>query len=305
MMEMIYDCVIAGGGPGGLSAALTLGRARRRVLLCDFGAPRNAATVHMHNFVTRDGVTPAEFRRIAREQLATYPHVDVRDVRVEEIRGEAGAFDVRLSEGRVRARRILLCTGMIDELPEIEGLRACWGRSIFICPYCHAWEVQDRRFAYLATNVEKLGFALLLRAWTSDVVVLTDGKLVIPPDMRAQLNAGGVRVEERSIARLIHAGDQLQGIEFADGESLPREVLFVHPRQRHADLVTSLGLKLDAMNFVEIDAMRQTSRPGIYAGGDLVSGMQGAVIAAASGSQAAATLNHALVVELATSSWLP
>ena len=149
---MPYDVVIAGGGPAGLAAALLLGRARKRVLLCDAGTPRNAAAVHVHGFVTRDGITPAEFRRIGRQQLEAYPDVEAREVRVEEIRGERGAFDVRLTTGRVQARRILLCTGMIDELPEIDGFRALWGTSIFQCPYCHGWEIQNQRFGYLATK---------------------------------------------------------------------------------------------------------------------------------------------------------
>ena len=164
----------AAGQPG-LAAGLMLGRARKRVLLCDAGPPRNAAAVHVHGFVTRDGITPAEFRRIGREQLEAYPGVEAREVRVEDIRGELGAFDVRLTPGSVQARRIILCTGMIDELPEIDGFRALWGTSVFQCPYCHGWEIQNQRFGYLAPNLEALTFPLLLRSWTSDVTVLTDG----------------------------------------------------------------------------------------------------------------------------------
>ena len=207
---MSYDVVIAGGGPAGLAAALTLGRARKRVLLCDAGPRRNAAAVHMHNFVTRDGIAPSEFRRIGRQQLEPYRNVEMREARIEDVRGARGAFEVQLSTGSVQARRVLLCTGMVDELPQIEGLGALWGKSVFICPYCHAWEVQDRRYAYLATNLEKIDFALLLRGWTSDVVVLTSGRLVLPADVVARLNAGGVRVDDRPIARLVATTDGLE-----------------------------------------------------------------------------------------------
>jgi thioredoxin reductase len=300
MNNMIYDAVIVGGGPAGLSAALTLGRARKRVLLCDSGPRRNAAAVHMHNFVTRDGTPPDEFRRIARQGLETYPNVEIDDARVEEIGGEAGAFNVRLSTRNVEARRVLLCTGMIDELPDIEGVRQLWGTSIFICPYCHAWEVQDKRFAYLATSVDKLGFALLLRSWTSDVVVLTSGRLSIPAETSTQFAAAGVRVEERPVARLISGADGLDRIELADGDSLPCEILFMHPPQRQVDIVESLGLRLDTMGYVEVDAMRETSRRGIYAAGDLTSPVQSAVLSAAAGMQSAANLNHGLTLELAT-----
>jgi thioredoxin reductase len=303
---MPYDVVIAGGGPAGLAAALALGRGRKRVLLCDAGPPRNAAATHVHNFVTRDGTPPAEFRRIARQQLEPYPSVEVRDVRVEDISGERGAFEVRVANGSEQARRVLLCTGMVDELPDLEGFRALWGRSLFQCPYCHGWEVQDRRFAYLAASVEAVPFALFLRGWTSDVVVLTNGAFALPPDTAASLAAAGVRLEDRRITRLRSNDDRLEAIEFADGGSLPRDVLFLHPPQRQVDLVRALGLALDSKGYVQVDeAQRETSRPGIYAGGDLVMEAQGALLAAASGLQAAARLNHALTLELATSGALP
>ena len=299
---MSYDVVIAGGGPAGLAAALTLGRARKRVLLCDAGPRRNAAAVHMHNFVTRDGTAPTEFRRIARQQLEPYRNVETREARIEDVRGARGAFDVQLSTGSVQARRILLCTGMVDELPQIEGLGALWGKSVFICPYCHAWEVQDRRYAYLAINLEKIDFALLLRGWTSDVVVLTGGRVVLPADVVARLNAGGVRVDDRAIARLVPTSNaqDLERIEFTDGSSMERDVLFLHPPQHQIQIVRALGLGLDPGGYVRVDATtRETSVAGIYAAGDLVMPMQGALLAAASGTAAAGMLNHALTVELA------
>jgi thioredoxin reductase len=307
-MNMLYDVVVAGGGPAGLAAALTLGRARKRVLLCDAGPRRNAAAVHVHNFVTRDGITPAEFRRIGRQQLEPYRNVETREARIEEVGGTSGAFDVRLSTGRVQARRILLCTGMVDELPDIEGLGSLWGKSIFLCPYCHAWEVQNRRFAYLATNVERLDFALLLRGWTDDVIVLTQGALTIPSAMQARLDAAGVQVDERPVTRLVATmdGPELERVEFSDGSSIGRDVLFLHPPQHQTEIVTSLGLVLDAAGYVQVDAKtRETSVSGIYVAGDLLAPMQGALIAAASGTLTAGMLNHALTVDLAVQGALP
>ena len=301
-----FDVVIVGGGPAGLSAALALGRGRKRVLLCDAGPRRNSAAEQVHNFVTRDGIPPTEFRRIGREQLAPYPSVEIRDVGVEAIDGDKGAFAVRLTTGAVRARRILLATGMIDELPELDGFRALWGKSIFQCPYCHGWEVQDRRFGVLAGTVEMVEFAFLLRGWSHDVVALTEGKLSVPAELQGNLARAGIRLDQRSITRLAARDQHLEAVQFADGATIPLEVIFAHPPQSQVPLVRSLGLTLDSGGYVQVDeARRETSRPGIYAAGDLITPIQSAVLAAAAGMRAAATVNHALMMELATTGALP
>jgi thioredoxin reductase len=291
-----FDVVIVGGGPAGLSAALNLGRARKRVLLCDAGPRRNAAAEQIHGFVTQDGTPPTDFRRIGRRQLETYTNVDARDVHVEEIGGERGAFQVRLASGDVAARRILLCTGMIDVLPDIEGFRELWGRSIFQCPYCHGWEVQDRKFGFLAPGAELIDFALLLRGWSGDVTVLTDGKFSVPPEARTRLDGAGVRVEERGIVRLSGGDEGLERIELADGGSLPLDVLFARPPQRQVALVQALGPALDPGGYVQVEEQR-TSIPGIYAAGDLATPKQSAILAAAAGMNAAAMLNLELSAE--------
>jgi thioredoxin reductase len=303
---MEYDVVIVGGGPAGLSAALNLGRARKRVLVCDAGPRRNAAAEQIHGFVTRDGTEPAEFRRVARRQMEPYSGVEVRDVGAAEIRGASGEFEVRLEGGgAARARRILLATGMIDELPEIDGLRPLWGRSILICPYCHGWEVQDRRVGFLAPGPDMLEFALLLRGWTSHLVALTDGRFAVPAEAAEPLVSAAVAIETRRIARLAGQGDRLERVEFEEGEPLGLDVLFARPPQRQVAVVQALGLALDANAYIAVDGHRQTSIPGIYAAGDLVTPMQSAILAAASGAQAAAMINHELTAELAISGALP
>jgi thioredoxin reductase len=298
---MTFNVVIIGGGPAGLAAALALGRARRRVLLVDGGARRNAAAERVHNFVTRDGTPPDEFRRIARQQLEPYASVEVRDARVEAIHGERGAFEVRLDTGSVSARRILLCTGMVDELPALEGFRSLWGQSIFQCPYCHGWEVRDQSFGVLVERVELLEFAVLLRSWTATVVVLTHGAFAVPDPVRARLGAAGVAIDERPIRRLVARGDRLESVEFDAGSPRRVDVLFARPPQRQVALVQALGVALDDGGYVRVDDMLETSLPGVYAGGDLITPMQGAILAAASGTRAAAALNHALTAELAAS----
>jgi thioredoxin reductase len=300
----IYDVVIVGGGPGGLSAALALGRARKRVLLCDAGPRRNAAAEHVNNFLTRDGTPPDEIRRIAREQLGKYPNVEVRDARVAAIAGDRGAFRVTIGDTAVDARRILLVTGMIDEELPIEGFRALWGQSIFQCPYCHGWEIQDQRWGYLgraADLAHVLPFALQIRGWTRDVTVFTHGAFELAADVRATLATAGVRVETAPIARLVATDGRLSAALLTTGVHIPLDALFTHPPQRQTDLVRSLGVALDDNGFVAVDPMRrETSIPGIYAAGDIVTRMQGAVLAAASAGQAAAMINVELTMELAT-----
>jgi thioredoxin reductase len=299
---MLYDVVIVGGGPGGLSAALALGRARKRVLLCDDGPRRNALAEHINNFVTRDGTPPEEFRREGRRQLGKYTNVEVRDVRVESVSGSRGAFSVHLTSGVVEARRILLSTGMIDEMLPIDGFRELWGHSVFQCPYCHGWENQDRRWGYLARAVDEahlLPFALQARGWTSDLAVFTGGAFDIAEESCRRLLSAKIRIETAPISRLVGRAGQLEAVELEGGTRVPCDVLFAHPPQRHVELVRALGVALDDAGYVQVDATkRETSVPGIYAAGDLTTRMQGAILAASAGTQAAAMLNLELSMEL-------
>lgn len=291
---MRYDVIIVGGGPAGLSAALALGRARKRVLLCDSGPRRNARAEHLYNFVTRDGTPPSEFRRIGRQQLAPYPNVECRDVAVASIGGERDAFSVNTAEEVVFARRVLLCTGMIDELPATPGFAELWGHSIVQCPYCHGWEAQDQRWGYLL-RAEALGhvvpFVMQLRGWTSTVHLFTNG-LQVPEEVLDRLSSSGVGIVGEPVVGFEGESTKLRSIDLADGGRVPCDVLFAHPPQRQVPLVSGLGLVLDAEGFVVADAMtRQTSIPGMYAAGDLTTRMQAAIAAAATGTQAAAMIN--------------
>lgn len=299
---MSFDVLIVGGGPAGLAAALLLGRARKRVLLCDAGPRRNAAASHVQGFVTRDGIPPDQFRRIAREQLAAYPGVAVRDVAVVAIERSAAGFAITLEDERVTVRRVILATGMVDDVPDLPGLRSLWGTSVVQCPYCHGWEVRDQRFGYLAAKADAVEWALLLRGWTDDVMVFTGGRFPVPEDTRIRLAAARIGIEERPIAGVhsqsgTDATPRLAHIELADGTRVPRDVLFAHPPQRQTALVASLGLTVDDRGYVSIDEHAATSVPGLHAAGDLTTGYQSATLAAAAGFRAGASVNHALTIE--------
>lgn len=299
--DLRADVLVVGGGPGGLSAALALGRAAKRVVVCDAGPPRNSAAEHMHGFVTRDGIAPSQFRAIAREQLRPYD-VTARDVGVTSVvRASDGRLAVTLSDGTtIACRRVLLALGMVDELPAIPGLRELWGRSVLSCPYCDGWEVRGRRWGMLATNADLLEYAIFLTGWTRDVVAFTNGDLDFDADLRARLAAAGVTLEPRRIRRIAAGPDRrLDGVELEDGSLVAREAMFVRPPQRQTELVRRMGLALDADGFVSTDANGQTSVPGVYAAGDLTSPMQTAIFAAAAGTRAAYRMNHAMNVEAA------
>ncbi len=267
----MFDVVIAGAGPAGLNAALVLGRARRTVLVCDDGQPRNAGVAEAHGFLSRDGVAPSELRTIGRQELQHYDSVEVRDVGVASARREGEAFVVTLADGRTEtARRLLLATGLLDELPPIEGLAPLWGRSAFNCPYCHGWEVRERPIVVLGPDPAAARLALHLTRWSDDVVLVSNGPAELDDSLRALLRLRNVPLREDVIERLEGDGDQLRAVVFASGERLPREAAFLHtPFRQRSDLAEQLGCRLLDDGAVEVNDFGQTSVPGVYAAGDL------------------------------------
>jgi len=299
----VFDVVIVGTGTAGLSAALVLGRARRRVLLVGEGPPRNAPAEAAHGFFTRDGTPPAELLRIGREQLAPYGTVAVREARaVSAERGE-GRFVVGLADGgSVAARRLLLATGVEDLLPSIPGFRDLWGQGVYHCPYCHGWEARDLPLAVYARGEVAMHLAPLVRQWSRDLVLLTDGPAELDGDARRRLAALEIPIREEPIARLDGGAAGLAGVVFAGGEALPRRGLFLRPRQRpRTELAEQIGCALSdderVPGLIQVDAMGETTVPGVFAAGDVVTPMQQVATAAAGGAAAAAMLNHGLVAE--------
>lgn len=299
----MFDVVIVGGGPAGLSAALALGRVRRSVLLVDSGEPRNAASPAMHNFLSRDGTPPAELRAAALAELAEYPSVRLRDAVVAGAAREGGGtFRLSLGGGEtVAARRILLATGLVDELPAVEGLGALWGRCVLHCPYCHGYEVRDSPLAVLGATADRARLALHLTRLSDDVVLCTGGDGALEPEIRSRLEAHGVGIAEAPITRVERDAGGLR-IDFGDGSRLARAALFVHSRTRQrSSLPRELGCTILDDGIVEVDDLGRTAAEGVYAVGDMArrptmhAPAATVIAAAASGAMAGVAIDQDLV----------
>jgi len=300
-MSSDYDVLVIGAGSAGLSAALTLGRCRRRVLVADSGPTRNAPSGAVHSFFSRDGVRPATLLHIGREQLAPYPTVEVREFKIATLAKLAQGFQAtgQNSQGHpttATARRVLLATGVEDVLPPLPGFRELWGSSVLHCPYCHGYEVRDQPLAVYGQGKAVVGLALLMSRWSSDVIVVTNGPGHLTDYARQRLRRQGIGLRTEPIARLVGTARRgLRCVEFADGSYIERSALFLHPPQeQRSTLAADLGARLTSKGAVWVDRQAQTTVPGLYAAGDMVPGQQQALLAAASGSKAAICLNEAL-----------
>jgi thioredoxin reductase len=294
----MYDVIIVGAGPAGLSAALMLGRCRRRVLVCDTGRPRNAASQAMHGFLSRDGIAPAEFLRIAREQLRQYETVEVRDVEVTRAACRDARFSVTTADGsELASRKLLIATGVIDNLPDIPGFSRLYGRSVFHCPYCDGWEVRDRPLAIYGRAARGCGLALELTGWSRDLVLCTDGPSGIAPDDRARLDRHGIGVREDRLVSL-DGRDRLERIVFAAGDPLVRHALFFTTGQtQQSQLAKEMGCEMNDKGTVRTGEYEATHLPGLFVAGDASRAVQWVIVAAAEGAEAAFAINTGLLKE--------
>ena len=245
----MFDAIIIGGGPAGLSAALILGRCRRRVLVCDSGEYRNAASHALHGFLTRDGIEPQELRRIAHQELSRYETVELRKAEVTDAQRVENHFQITLGdELRLTARKLLLATGVVDHVPEVEGIESLYGRSVFHCPYCDGWEVRDEPIAIYGKGQHGKGLALELTTWSRDLVLCTDGPSELSVEDMEHLKHNGIKVREQEIKRLEGTNGKLDRIVFADAETLARSALFfsVDESQRSEFAINTALLKEDS-----------------------------------------------------------
>ena len=295
------DVVVIGGGAAGLSGALMLARARRSVLVVDAGTPRNAPAAGVHGLLGRDGTSPAELLDRGRAEVRSYGGEIVRG-EVETVERDGDRFAVRVAgSGTLRARRLLVTTGLVDELPDVPGLRERWGRDVVHCPYCHGWEVRDRAIGVLATGPMSVHQALLFRQWSADVTLFTNRAPAPDPEQAERLAARGIAVVTGEVAALEVAGDRLTGVRLADGTVIAREVVAVAPRMvARAGLLESLGLRAvehpsGAGEHVPADPTGRTEVAGVWVAGNVTDLTAQVGAAAAAGAVAAAQINVDLV----------
>lgn len=290
--------MIVGAGPAGLSAAVVLGRCLRRVAVIDNGAPRNRAARASHGLFTRDGTAPAKLLRLGRAELATYRTVELHPGTAIAVEGSPGAFVVRCTDGSAfTARRLLLATGVADRLPEITGLAALYGRTVHHCPICDAFEHAGRPLAQYGRGRAGVDAALILRAWSDDVVLLTDGKPLGRRE-RARCDRHGVRIREEPVTRLVGRDGKLVRITFASGPALRRAALFFATSQeQRSDLPRQLGCTFTPEGAVATSEHEITDVPGVYVAGDASHREQKVVVAAAEGTQAAIKIHESLWAE--------
>jgi thioredoxin reductase len=291
----MFDVIIVGGGPAGLSAALVLGRCLRHVLVCDSGTPRNARSHALNGYLTRDGVAPAEFLAIARDELTRYG-VEQREATVRDVMPSAEGFEVVLgSNERLTARTILLATGVRDHLPDIPGMLECYGISVHHCPYCDGWESQGQAVAAIGDPVSPAGLALSLRTWSTHIVACTNGSAGVTASQRRQLARSGIPLYESRLARLDHDEGRVRRLVFEDGADVAcQRVFFAAPQSQQCPLAERLGCEFTDKGTVKTDHLGRSCVPGLYVVGDASRDVQFVVVAAAEGAKAGVAINRAL-----------
>lgn len=296
---MVYDCIVVGAGPAGLSGALMLGRCRRSVLVCDGGEPRNGPAAAIHGYLTRDGTQPGEFLRLAHEEVRRYRTVEFHRGHVIDARRTSGGFSLTCAGGlQLSARKLLLATGVVDELPDVEGLQELYGTSVHHCPYCDGWEWRDQPLAVYGRGEAGLALALGLTVWTDDIVLCTDGPSGLSEKEEQELADAGIELREDPVVRLEGRAGLLERVVFAEGEPLPRRALFFCSDQhQRSDLAAKLGASFTAKGAVNTGTCEATNVPGLYVAGDSSKEAQFVIVAAAEGTEAGMAINKALLKE--------
>ena len=297
--DKVFDVIIVGGSYAGLSAAMALGRSLRHVLILDSGKPCNRQTPHSHNFLTRDGETPAQITSIAREQVLRYPTVSFQNDLAAKAWSASFGFTVETATGHhFTARKLLLATGLEDLMPPIDGFAACWGRSVLHCPYCHGYEVHGQELGVLATGDVAYDMVRLIQNWSSRLTLFTNGPTTLSPDQRQLIDQLNVPVIETELAAIEHQQGQLTNLRFIDGSIYTLDALYSRvPFQQQSDLAVQIGCELTESGLVKASEFGQTSIPGVFAAGDTSSQLRQVAAAVTNGSKAGVWLNRELIDE--------
>lgn len=295
----MFDVLIIGGSYAGLSAALALGRARRSVLVLDGRRPRNRFTPHAHNLLLHDGDAPADLAARARQQVAAYPTVQLLEAQATAAtRLPNGSFEVTTAaHGTFVASRLLLATGLRDELPPVPGFAECWGKSVIHCPFCHGYEVADQPTGIWNNGPEVEHQVKMLLNWSRELTVFTNGPATFGPEVHELLEAHRIGLVQTPVAELLHTGGRLTALRLADGRTWPLPVLYARlPWQQASELPAQLGCEITEQVLVRTDASYRTTVPGVYAAGDCAVALPQLALAIAAGNLAGATLSRELIM---------
>jgi thioredoxin reductase len=296
----IYDCIIVGGGPAGLNAAIVLGRCRRKVLIFDTEQYRNRYSHGIHNYLTRDDILPHDFLQLCQRELEKYSIQKIRKKVINAKKNDDGIFVVKDENGTVYySKKLLIATGLIDTLPDIEGFKDFYGKSVFHCPYCDGWEVRDKKIGVYARNKEGWELALALKGWSDNVTMYTDGKNKVKPFQKEYLDANEIAVITTSIAKLSGTNGQLQKIIFKNGEERDCDALFfVNGYSQQCNIAEAFGCEVSKKGVIVTNRVQQTNIKGLYVAGDASKDMQFVVVAGAEGAKAGVTINKELQKEI-------
>lgn len=292
-----YEVIIIGGSYAGLSVAMTLGRTLRRVLILDSGKSCNRQTPYSHNFLTQDGVPPLEIAEKGKEQLKSYSTVEFQNDFAEEVIQLEKGFQLQTSSGNIYfAERLVFATGISDQLPHMEGFLDCWGRSILHCPYCHGYEVRNRKTGILANGDAGFDYVSLISNWTKQLTVFTNGKSAFTKEQLAKFEKHNISVNESNLECIIHENGQIKGLLFSDENTYEMDVLYFRPPfVQSCSIPTSLGCELTSDGYLKTDLTLQTTIEGIYACGDNSSPNRTVSNAVASGHKVGMSINKELV----------
>ena len=292
-----FDVIIIGGSYAGLSAAMSLGRALRQVLVIDSGKPCNKRTPYSHNFITHDGKTPYQIAHEAKEQVLKYNSVTFHGgIAISGVKTEKG-FEIKTESGQVfQAKKLIFATGMKDIMPTMQGFAECWGISILHCPYCHGYEIKYEKTGILGNGDYGYEFSKMIANWTKDLTLFTNGKSTLTEEQTTKLVEHNIRIIEREIISIKHENGKINTINFNDDSQETVTAIYAKPQMlQHCDIPKQLGCEITEQNFVTVDMFQKTTVYGIFACGDNVTPVRSVAMAVANGSIAGAMSNKEII----------